>query len=64
MNYQVSNEMFNIGKDVVTVSHVQSYVCPNCGEKIYSHEEAKRIEAVVNAMLEKNSGKEFPETLK
>ena len=44
-----TNHITDFGECIVIIRRVPSYVCPNCGEVMYSAEVAKQLERCVNA---------------
>lgn len=39
---------FNVKGEYIFIDRIRAHICPNCGEIVYSSEEAKRIEDIVH----------------
>ena len=51
MELKVINETFNYMGKKIEVENISAYVCVDCGEAIFSHEEVKRIEEILDDKL-------------
>ena len=47
-----SNFTTDMGKCIVIVKNVPSYICNQCGEVCYSDETAERLEDIIHALTE------------
>ena len=43
-----TNYIVDLGECIIIVRHVPSFVCPECGEVMYTASVAKRLEQIVN----------------
>lgn len=43
-----TNYIVDLGECIIIVRHVPSFVCPQCGEVMYTATVAKRLEQIVN----------------
>lgn len=43
-----TNYIVDLGECIIIVRHVPSFVCPQCGEVMYTASVAKRLEQIVN----------------
>ena len=50
---KLTNYIVDLGECIIIVRHVPSFVCPDCGEVMYTASVAKQLESIVT--LAKNS---------
>ena len=45
-----TNYIVDLGQGIIIIRHVPAFVCPNCGEVLYTAAVAKKLEAMVDSV--------------
>ena len=53
MKLSMINKVFHLEGKKVVINNIQAYQCPKCGECVYTAEETKRIENLIQEQLSK-----------